>query len=254
MWNNPRLLDAAANALYVLAGLLVAWAAVQALVRSPAFALRLIEVHGKLEHVHRVQIVDALQGRLRGTFFTADLDAIRGLFESIPWVYRAEVRRLWPDRLVVNLEEQFAVARWGRREDALLVNVHGELFKAASEVDLPLFAGPSGSEREVARRYVEFRALLAPLGFEPREVLLSERFAWQVRIANGPTLQLGRDLAKDPVRERLARFAQAYPRTLGRLSRRLEYVDLRYPDGFALRIPGLQREEAPKGARPANRT
>ncbi len=251
MWDNSRLLDLAANALFALAGLLLAGAAAQALVSSSAFPLRAIEVRGDLEHVRRAQIVQALQSRVSGTFFTADLDAIRERFESVAWVRRAEVRRRWPDRLVVRVEEHMPLARWGRREDQRLVNVQGEPFSGVSEQDLPLFSGPSGSEREVSRRYAEFDALLSPLGTALRQVLLSERLAWQLRLENGLVLQLGRDATRDPVAERLARFVEAYPRTLGKLGQRGEMrVDLRYPNGFALRVPGIDRMNDAKGARP----
>jgi cell division protein FtsQ len=154
----------------------------------------------------------------------------------IPWVRRAEVRRLWPDRIEVRLEEHVPLARWGRREEGRLVNVHGELFTAPSQAELPQLAGPAGTVREVATRYAEFRELLAPLSLEPRQVLLSERRAWQVRLDTGLVLALGRDQGRDTVKERLARFVDVYPSTLAGMTRRLDYVDLRYPNGFALRV------------------
>ena len=107
----------------------------------------------------------------------------------------------------------------------------------------------SGSELDVARRYAVFRELLAPLSLEPHAVALSQRQSWQISLSNGLIVQLGRDSEKDPVRERLARFVEVYPRTLGRTSRRLDYVDLRYPTGFALRVPEIGRGESPKPAR-----
>jgi cell division protein FtsQ len=116
-------------------------------------------------------------------------------------------------------------------------------------VRLPQFAGPGGSAAELTRRYAEFRQALAPLELEPRQVLLSPRYAWQLRLSNGLTLELGRDQLREPVLERLARFVTFYPQTLGSLNRRLDYVDLRYPNGFALRVPEIMHSGAePKGA------
>ncbi|MBI2316884.1 MAG: cell division protein FtsQ/DivIB [Betaproteobacteria bacterium] len=241
-----RLLNSAANAGFLAALLGVLYLGGHVLVHSPAFALRAIEVHGDLRHVGRAQIVDALQGRVSGTFFTVEIAAIRSLFEGIPWVRRAEVRRVWPDRLAVRLEEHRVFARWGQAAEAKLVNVYGEPFSGQSDADLPLLAGPRGSEREVVRRYAQFHELLAPLALEVRQVHLSARRAWQLGLSNGLTLQLGRDSEGDPVRERLARFVEVYPRTLAPLARRLEYVDLRYPSGFALRVPEIAASEARK--------
>ena len=246
MWDEPRMLNGVANAIFVLAFALLAYAAGAALAHSPAFLLRVIRVEGDLGHVSRGQIVDALQGRVRGTFFTVDLEAIRSAFEAIPWVRRAEVRRHWPDRLDVRLEEHVALARWGQQSDGLLVDTHGDVFAGHSDAALPILAGPPGSEREVARRYAQFRALLEPLALDPLTVTLSQRSSWQLRLSNGLAVQIGRDSEKDPVRERFERFVDLYPQTLGRRGHRFEYVDLRYRSGFALRVPELPRSEPPK--------
>ena len=243
MWDNPRLTNVAASTLYALALALIAYAGARVLFESPAFSLKRIIVEGELRHVARGEIVDALQGRVKGTFFTVDLEAVRALFEGIPWVRRAELRRGWPDRLEVRLEEHVALARWGQRREPQLVNTHGELFRGQSDATLPLFSGPAGSEAEVARRYASFRDLLAPLALEPRQVLLSSRLAWHIRLSNGLTVQLGRDSDKDRVDERLARLVSVYAQTLGKSRNRLDYVDLRYPNGFALRAPEIARPE-----------
>jgi cell division protein FtsQ len=243
VWDSPRLVNAAANALYAVALALVLYAAARLLFESPAFSLKTIVVGGELRHVARGEIVSALQGRVRGTFFTVDLEAMRALFEGIPWVRRAELRRGWPDRLEVRIEEHVALARWGQRREPQLVNTHGELFRGQSDAPLPVFSGPAGSEREVTQRYLAFRDLLAPLALEPRQVLLSPRLAWQLRLSDGLTVQLGRDSDKDRVDERLARLVSVYRQTLGKFRHRLDYVDLRYPNGFALRVSEVSRQE-----------
>lgn len=239
MWDNVKLLNLAANTLFALVALIVAWAGLKVVLESAAFPLRSIRVEGELTHVVRADVVGALQGRLSGTFFNMDLDAVRAQFETIPWVRRAEVRRLWPDRLEVRLEEHVALARWGQADDGRLVNTHGEVFNGRTDASLPLFAGPAGTEKELTQRYATFRSLLGPLSLEPRAVVLSPRYSWQLRLSNGLAVQLGRDADKDKVADRLARFVGIYPRTLAPLSRRLDYVDLRYSNGFALRVPGL---------------
>ena len=243
MWDSARLSNAAAGALVALAFSLLAYAGARVLFDSPAFLLRTIVVEGGMQRVERREIVDALQGRLSGTFFTVDLESVRSLFEGIPWVRRAELRRVWPDSLQVRVEEQVALARWGQGRKAQLVNLQGELFRGQSDEPLPVLAGPAGTESEVARRFLEFRGLLAPLGLEPRQVLLSSRLAWQLRLSNGLTIQLGRDSERDRVEDRLARFVSVFPKTLADSRQRIDYVDLRYPNGFAVRVSERPRSE-----------
>ena len=237
MWDNPRLLNAAANALLALVATAFIYAGLQALARSSLFPLRDLVVGGSLQHTSKAQI-ERIAAGFGGNFFAADLAALRARLETLPWVRRVDVRRVWPDRVEVALEEHVALARWG---DAGLVNTFGEPFagqlEGAQAAQLPLFAGPAHTEREVARRYQRFAGILRPLGEAPERVILTPRHAWQLRTAGGLHLELGRDGA-EAVEARLARFVAAHPATLGRLPPAASrHVDLRYPNGFVLRVP-----------------
>jgi cell division protein FtsQ len=238
MWDNPRLLNLTANVLFGLALLLFAYSGLQTLLRSPLFPVKEIVVRGELKNANREEITSALDG-IGGNFFGADLGGVRGRLEQVSWVRRVEARRVWPDRIEVRLEEHVAFARWA---DSGYVNSFGEPFAAemdaAEKSALPQLAGPPGTEGEIARRYQRFAELLAPLGEKPERVLLSPRHAWQLRLGTGLQVELGRD-GPEPVEQRLERFVAAYPATLGQLGRaKYERVDLRYPNGFALRVTG----------------
>jgi cell division protein FtsQ len=237
MWNNARLLNVIASLLIALALVVFLYAGMQLLLRSPLFPLREVTVTGQLSHTPRAAVERAAQARIGGNFFAADLAQVRAGFEQLPWVRHVDVRRIWPDRIEVRLEEHRALARWG---EAGLVNTFGERFSGDIDARLPLFVGPAGSESEVTRRYRAFAVILAPLAFDLERVVLTPRYAWQLRLENGLALELGRDAAEAAVESRLTRFVAAYPATLGKLARRHEYVDLRYPNGFALRIPELK--------------
>lgn len=252
MWDNPRQLNAAANLLVALACVLLAYAALQAILRSPLFPLREVAVQGQPANAQRADIEAALEG-VGGNFFAADLGAVRARLEQVPWVRRVDVRRVWPDRLQVTLEEHVVFARWVEAaSDApsrSLVNTFGEPFSApidnAVAARLPLFAGPAGTEADISRRYRHFVEALKPLNETPERVVLTARHAWQLRLASGLVLELGRDGAEN-VDARLARFVAAYPGSIGRLRRdgglppHFQHVDLRYPNGFALRVAGLK--------------
>ncbi|MFN7087360.1 MAG: cell division protein FtsQ/DivIB [Burkholderiales bacterium] len=246
MWDRPDILDRISGALVALALLLAAYGALQLAVRLPLFALREVRVGGTLAHVTGEQIRDVVRGELRGNFFTLDLAAARAAFEKLPWVRTVTVRRQWPGRLEVTLEEHVPLARWG---NAALVNTYGEVFEAAYDGKLPLFGGPPGTAKEVTIQYEYFRKSLATIGKVPEQIWVSPRRAWQVRLEGGMTLELGRE----QIEARFARFVAAYERTLGRLARRIEYVDLRYANGFAVRIPELKSGEAGKPAPPSRR-
>jgi cell division protein FtsQ len=234
-----------------------------------------------LDHVHAAQVAQFCVPRITGTFFTNDLDVTRAAFEALPWVRRATVRRQWPNRLVVSIEEHRALARWNDEDGNRFVSVLGEAFGAPGEkaigAALPLLLGPEGTEKEVAQRYAEFGRRLALIGQVPAVVALSARQAWTIRLGRGtaaaprddagtgrsarpPTpshdgllLDLGREQARAPVLARLDRFVAHYAATLGRIGSRIDAVDLRYPNGFAARIPGFQATRASVSRAPTSK-
>jgi cell division protein FtsQ len=246
MWDRPDLLNRAASILFAAAVLLIAYGAVWTAVRMPVFALREVQVTGQGLHVTRAQVDAIVKTELKGTFFTLNLPQMRSAFEKLPWVREVNLKRRWPSRLEVAVVEHVPLARWG---NVALVNTHGEVFDAAYDGKLPIFNGPSGTSKEIAIQYDYFRRHLAAISAAPVMVQMTPRRAWQVRLEGGPTLELGRE----DVEARLARYIQVYERTVGALKRRIEYVDLRYANGFAVRITGLEGEPAQAGraAKPA---
>jgi cell division protein FtsQ len=232
MWDNHRLMNGIATGLFAVSGVLILSGVLTAIIRLPIFPLRDVEIKGRVAHITRDQVQSILAGRPRGNFFTLDLEAARTAFQKLPWVRQANLRRQWPDRLEVEIEEHVALARWRNRA---LVNTYGEVFQAATSETLPVFTAPDGTSGELTQQYEAFRQLLAPLGKRPREVVLSERRAWQLKLEDGDVLELGRSRMD----ERLQRFVSAHGRTLALLPARPYRVDLRYPNGFAVRTQAL---------------
>ncbi|HSS46892.1 MAG TPA: cell division protein FtsQ/DivIB [Burkholderiales bacterium] len=236
MWDKPYLMLWLANLLYTLAALLALYAALNVATRLPLFDLREVVVNGELEHMTRGQVQQAVR-QLKGNFFTLDLNQARSGFEKLPWVRSVNLRREWPDRLEVVLEEQVALARW---DGGGLVNTYGEVFAGGTERLLPLFSGPAGSAPDITRQYLLFSRELAPINLKPVQVQMSQRRAWQVRLDNGLLLVLGRERSE----ARFKKFVAAYNRTIAQLQWQPEYADLRYDNGFVLRVPEAVRQQS----------
>ncbi len=245
MWNNTRLLNLVANLMFALCVLIVAKLLAVAALNSTALPLRTVHVTGELNNVSREQLVEAFAGRTLGNFFSADLAEVRRWVETVPWVRHASVRRVWPDRLEVIVEAQEPIARWS---DHQLVNSWGELFNGDTAAALPHFSGPQGTEFEVTDRYHRFRVILKSLGRELSAIALTNRYSWELTLTDGTSIALGRDGASETAEDRLLRVARIYPDTLAHLPRgKFTRLDLRYPNGFALRLPETAES---RGARP----
>jgi cell division protein FtsQ len=246
MWQDIRLLNAIANALLGLLALAILGSALWWVVHRPLFTLREVRLEGPqqtaLRHVSPSTVRGTALPRIKGNFFTADLEDVRVAFESVPWVRRAAVRREWPNKLVVVIDEHRPLGTWG--EDGRLISVDGDIFtanlaEAEEEGDLPEFEGPAGSEREVVARYRDFSEWLAPVELAPEAVQLSGRYAWSLRLNNGMTVELGREHTRETLKNRVERLVRIYPQLVARLQDGIESVDMRYPNGLALRAAGL---------------
>ncbi len=200
--------------------------------QRPMFQIQRAVVSGDLRQVDR-DLVAKRAHALRGNFFTVNLDAAAAELRAIPWVRAVNMRRLWPNGLEVEVEEQHPMAHWG---DEQLLNTWGEVFVADYADALPRFDGPAGSGPEMARAAQQFNRELAPIGRQVEALDLSERRAWTLRLDNGLTLALGRD----NIHERLTRFVGVYPLVFKDEPARGALVDLRYPGGFALRSAGAR--------------
>ena len=241
MWDNAAALNRTADLLLAAAGLIVLYCLIRFAIVQPVFAMREIRVGGSVAHITLEQVEAIARRDIHGTFFTLDLARLRGSFEKMPWVRKVDIRRGWPDRIEVSIEEHQPLARWG---NTALVNSQGEVFEAAYDATLPVFVGPAGTSREVAIQYEQWRGQFAEIGRIPVHVQLSPRRAWRVQLDDGMTLEIGREMTES----RLRRFLSVYPRTLAPLARRIDYVDLRYANGFAARVPELAKSEAARGA------
>ena len=239
LWDRPVLMDLLADLLFLVGGALLAWSIAMSVQTLPVFPLRQVVVTAPLEQVSRAQVEHVARTALNGNFFTVDLAAARAAFERVPWVRSVSVRRLWPDTVELNIEEHRAVAHWTPRDgESRLLNSRGEVFFASLEASLPQLVGPDGTAARVLERYRAFVDALAPTGRAPVLVQLSERDAWQVRLDDGVMLELGRDQPRHPLSERLARYTGGYAAARMAAKGRLPEVgsvDLRYPNGFALR-------------------
>jgi cell division protein FtsQ len=246
MWNRPQLMKDIADLLFTAGAAALLVAATIGVARLPFFPVREVVVINELHKVRRAEIERSLSGKLRGNFFSINLDALRTSLEQLPWVRRVETRRQWPARIVVAIEEHVPVAFWGRTKGQL-VNSHGEIFLVDIGVPppgtLPVLLGPARFASEMLNYYRQSVDLLRPIGRRPRVLNVSPRLALQLKLDDGTVVELGRPQTKTPVRERLVRFVEFYPSILTVAHKRPEVVDMRYPNGFALRVAAAPESE-----------
>jgi cell division protein FtsQ len=253
---DVRWMNAVASLVFALTVLGLLAAALQWLTRAPMFAIRAIQLDGELARNNVATIRANAAPRLAGNFFSVDLQAARTAFEAVPWVRHAVVRRIWPDRLAVTLEEHRPAALWlGDEGSDRLVNVQGEVFEAnVGDVEddaLPSFAGPDGSAAAMLAMYRQIAPLLQRQQIDIDRLHLSGRGSWRVEVDNGAVVELGRGSVEE-VAARTERFVRTLPQVTGQFRQPLLSADLRHADGYAVRLRGVTTTEPPANGKKTN--
>ena len=192
--------------------------------------VRVISMDGSFQRVSPGQIEKAVAPFSEAGFMSADLDAIQRAVEALPWVEHARIQRHWPNGLHVTVVEQTAAARWG---ESGLLNTRGELFvRSATHVpaELPRLSGPEGTESQVAQRFLSVQGRMLEAGMRIAALRLDERGAWEMDLDSGVTVRLGRR----EVDERIDRFIHTASQVIAHRLNEINYVDMRYSNGFAI--------------------
>jgi cell division protein FtsQ len=192
--------------------------------------VRLVNVTGDIRHLSPEALERRAGQVVRGGFFNVNVEAIQRTLLEEPWVREVSVKRIWPDSILVDISEQTAVAQWG---DEGLLNPDAVIFYpelSSFPPNLPVLTGPMNSSRQVLNMFTRIQALL-PAGIAVERLSLSDRRSWQLKIANGPEIRLG----KSGVIARMQRFLDSFPVHEPVRLQRIAYIDMRYTNGFAIR-------------------
>lgn len=226
--DNPGAIRRILNAIYLccavgLAFLLYFW-----LEKSPYLPVESVRIEGDLQRLNKTELEQAARPHIHGNMLRVDLNALRTVFSELPWVASADVRRKWPDTVEILIRERQPLARWEGRS---LIDSEGQLFDAPSTEEFPVFSGSPDARATMVQEYRHYRHILAPTGLEISRMDYNNWMSRSLTLNNGIVLFLGRKDAD----QRLQRFVQVWPDTLAPRSAETAYIDLRYPDGMAVR-------------------
>jgi cell division protein FtsQ len=247
---DVRLMNISATLLFSACAVLLVAAFGWWALRHPIFAIGRIVVQGDVSHSSVATLRANVAPRLRGNFFTVDLQQARQAFESVPWVRSAIVRRQFPNKLRVQLQEHQAEAFWGPESESRLVNNFGEVFEAnpgdVEQDGMPRLVGPDGSAAQVLAMYRSLQPMVEKLELGIEEVVLTGRGGWTLHLDSGATVELGRGSSEQVVArgERFTRTLTQVTAKYGRRPEALVTADLRHTDGYAVKLRGVATTEA----------
>ena len=190
-----------------------------------------VNIEGDINFISEQKVLAAVNMFISESLLLVDMEEIKHELELMPWIRSVNIRREWPDTMVLSITEEKAIARWG---EARLLNQDGEIFAPSNIIgleNLAILSGPSGSERKVMEQYQLFSQLLYQRGLKIAELNINARSAWKLTLANGVQISVG----KSEIMERMKRLVEfAQPAFIEKMPD-IEAIDLRYESGIAVK-------------------
>ncbi|WP_067862398.1 cell division protein FtsQ/DivIB [Neptuniibacter marinus] len=190
-----------------------------------------IVVIGNAQHLDRKDLAEDIAARLKQGLLSADIGVIQELVREYPWVRVAAIKRDWPNQLIVEIEEEVPVARWGERG---LLNHQGDIFWPELKEEyrsLPRLSGPAPETERVMAQFHDFNQMLRQVGLNVVSLNLEARGAWTFELDNQIKVIVGREA----IDERLRRFLDLYQLRLLEQVDEIEAIDIRYTHGVAVK-------------------
>lgn len=204
------------------------WSYLQRSTTLPFHRIRLIYSG---QHIDTKHISQLAWSNIEGGFFSLNVAKLKKAFMNQPWLEDVSIRREWPDTLALSIEEKHPEARWGAKG---LISTQGEIFYPSSDSipkDLPLIDAPDSEEKEILTDFHKLNDDAQRLTLHITNLEVSDRDMYQMTLSNGVVVMIGRD----DVLQRFHHFVDLYSKIIGDKSDSVVGVDLRYPNGLAIK-------------------
>lgn len=189
-----------------------------------------VTMQGQYQFIDKNSIKNIIEPYVGAGFFNIDLNQVKQDIENHPWVYSADVMRVWPNEIAINLIEHKPIVRWQKNG---YLNAQGQPFfpEAESVLDeLVKLSAPDGHHEKVLAAYQWLVPRLSEYGFGISTLTLDAKGAMTLTLSNNLLLKFG----VEEYEEKLKRFLLAYESKLKSEQEKIKYVDLRYTNGLAV--------------------
>ena len=269
LWNSIIWMNFFADIIFFVAFIALLFFAAKKVIYTPAEynSIQQVNFVNSLTRLQYNDIAVALPRALNANsnFFTLNLEEMRQIMLSMPWVKDVKISRVWNGKLIIDITEYSPFAHWGENQNIsnnfadneqqqkqTLIDKNGNSFTIPSDYsvmpkNIPYFYAPDGTEKQLIEYYLKFCEILKPLNLRPIQIYLSPRLSWELRLDNGWLIKLGRD--KDNAKstdkinlteQRLQRFVNNFDniskkiKNMGLSNNDFESIDLRYKLGMTI--------------------
>ena len=188
-----------------------------------------IVIEGDLTPAEQVAMQEQIGGLDLPGILSLDLPGFEAQLQQMDWARRVDVRRRWPNKLVIYVYKESPVAQW---YDHTFLSADGDILQLPDQYDqLPKLSAQLSSPRESMEIFRLLQQYAARQGLAILELTETAQGEWQVGFESGTVLHLG----AVELEARKNRFLRAYVNIIQQQQRPVAYVDARYPSGVAVR-------------------
>ncbi len=191
--------------------------------------IRSIQLQASFENLDRGEIESTLRDYIGQGFFSLDIHELQQALKARPWTESVSVRRIWPDTLRVVIRERKPVARW---DDRHLLSDSATVFQADSSefMQLPLVHAENHSPAWALRQFERLNARFEAIDERLVALSVDSRGALDAELINGLQIKLGRE----EIERKIDRLVRIYQQQILPRREKIERLDLRYSNGFAV--------------------
>lgn len=248
IWHDIDLMHAVSRIMARVALLMLLLAGVVFVLQRPYFAINQFRFVGDVSQINEQHLHESIErhllGGFSGGFFSIELGGVQDSLSETSWIKSTSVRRVWPHEVEISIEEYQPIAVWGER----YLSAEGQLFDASVTTEekqkLLVSSGPDAASHLVAEKVPVFQEWLSQTGWTIKKIHLSDRYSWRLSLSNGLEVEFGRADTPEALKERADRLVKSSQFIQANLGSAGGYVDLRYPNGFAMRTDKLRRVAA----------
>ena len=190
-----------------------------------------VVINGEFNYLSERDVIDLIDENVQTGFLTLNLPDLNRKIVEQDWIRSSSIRRSWPATLIVNIEEEIPVARWGEQQILNNVGDYIDVINKDSVSHLPVIFSQAGDTKEIIKIYQLISELLGPVGLRIDEVESDNAGSWTLTVLSDIKIILGRD----QLVEKLQRLQSVWMAELSSQEKNINAIDLRYPNGLAVK-------------------
>jgi cell division protein FtsQ len=197
---------------------------------SNFFPINTLKIKSSYKYVSRDEIQKVMLPYLSQSYLMFSEKKLSNEIKKNIWIEDVNIKKIWPDRVIVQIFERFPVAFWNN----VILTGKGDLFMpdgANNLPNLPHLYGPKDHQKDVLQIYEKLSKLLKDQDLFISKIWLRDNQSWDIALSNGVMIKLG----KNDIENRLKRFSKVYPKLFAATFDHVSSIDLRYSKGIAVK-------------------